>query len=384
MTPGVMSRLNEPPARRILLIEDDVELRDALAEALQAKGVHVTVASDGSEGLREMRKHRPDVVVLDLMMPGMDGWQFRIAQRLEPALADTPVVALSASHSAAAAAVDADLFLQKPCGATVILDAIEEVLAIRSRREAQSKAASSERLSAIGNLAAGVSHEINNPLTAVLLLLDQARRGLRGLSTDGNAAQVAAVATLLDNARASAERIREVTQGIRTFSGLDDGPPQTLDLRQPLDAALEVVGHELRKRARLVRVDRGTPFVTAHEGRLAQVFLNLLTNAVQALPEDAAAAHEVRVTTGTDVSGRAVVEIADTGRGIAPHDLPRIFEPFFTTRPIGAGAGLGLSISHGIVRALGGEIEVTSKSGRGATFRVVLPPAGARAPEGSS
>jgi CheY-like chemotaxis protein len=141
-----------------------------------------------------------------------------------------------------------------------------------------------------------------------------------------------------------------------------------------LDEALRLVMHEIRHRARLTRMYRDVPPVLASDGRLGQVFLNLLTNAVQAIPEEDGAGHEIRISTSTDGVGNAVVEIADTGHGIPPHLLGRIFEPFFTTKPIGDGTGLGLSISHGIVRSLGGEIRVSSEVGVGTRFRVIFPP----------
>ena len=375
-----VSKPEAPAKRTVLLIEDDGELREAMAEALAARGLEVLVAGDGREGLRQMRDRHPDVVVLDLMMPGMDGWQFRIQQRLEPGLAETPIVALSASHSPAAAAIDADRFLQKPCSADVIVDAIEEVLAIRRRRAEPARLAQSDRMAALGTLAAGVVHEINNPLTYVLLHLASAIRGLDTLRTDDNADKIDQLQAILTSAQQGTERIREITRGIRSFSRVDPSQQTTLDVREPLNAALGLIANDLRHRARLVRSDREVPFVHANEGGLAQVFLNLLSNAVQALPEAAADSHEIRVSTSTDAKGRAVVEISDTGHGIPPHALPHIFEPFFTTKPIGEGTGLGLSISHGIVRALGGEIEVTSEPGRGAAFRVVLPAAMPAAP----
>ncbi len=357
-------------SRRILLVEDDVDLREAMADALTSYGLDVTATDDGREGLRLMRLVSPDVVVLDLMMPLMDGWQFRIEQRRDPAIADTPVVVLSASDSPTAAAVDADLFLRKPCSAATLLSAIDEVLAIRRRRAEPAKMAQADRMAALGTLAAGVAHEINNPLTYVLLHLGHAQRLVKKLNEPNQQ-----LAGLLDSAIEGAERIREITRGVRTFSRIEERPRVALDVRAPLNAAIGLVSNDLRYRARLTRVDKGVPYVMAEEGRLAQVFLNLLTNAVQALPEAAADEHEIRVTTFTDEQGRAVVEVADTGGGIAPHDLPHIFEPFFTTKAVGEGTGLGLSISHGIVRGYGGEIEVHTEQGEGTTFRVILPPA---------
>jgi signal transduction histidine kinase len=362
-------------APRVLLVEDEEDLREVMGEALTSHGMNVTAVENGRQALDRMREVRPDVVVLDLMMPVMDGWQFRVEQRRDPELAEVPVVALSASRTSSAAAVDADLFLTKPCSATTLARAVDEVLAMRQRKAEPARVAQAERMAALGTLAAGVVHEINNPLTYVLLHLDQAIRTLPALAKNGDATRVKRVTELLTSAREGAERIRDITRGIRTFSRVDERPNDAMDVRAPLAAAIQLIDHELRHRARLTHVDRGVPYVLADEGRLAQVFLNLLTNAVQALPEGKADAHHVRVATYTDDDGRAVVEISDTGSGIAPHHLPHIFEPFFTTKPIGDGTGLGLSISHGIVHSLGGEMQVESVLGEGTTFRVLLPPA---------
>jgi len=145
-----------------------------------------------------------------------------------------------------------------------------------------------------------------------------------------------------------------------------------LDLARVMDLAVNMSFNEIRHRARLVKDYQDAPLVEADESRLAQVFINLLVNAAQALPEGYAHCNEIRVSIRTALDGRALVEIRDTGCGIVPDVLPRIFDPFFTTKPVGLGTGLGLSICHGIVTALGGEISVDSIVGEGTVFQVVL------------
>jgi CheY-like chemotaxis protein len=148
-----------------------------------------------------------------------------------------------------------------------------------------------------------------------------------------------------------------------------------MDLREVVAPALRMTRHALRGRARLVEEYGPVPRVEGNESRLGQVLLNLLINAVQAIPEGDPERHEVRVRTGTDAAGHALVEVSDTGSGIPAHVLPRIFDPFFTTKCNGEGTGLGLSICQQIVKAHGGEMRVRSEQGRGSTFTVVLPPA---------
>jgi two-component system NtrC family sensor kinase len=366
----------EPP-RRILLVEDDADLREALCEVLAGAGHTVISAVDGNEGLRQMRECRPDVVVLDLMMPRLDGWQFRLAQRDDPMLTTTPVVAISASSSPAAAAIDADLYLRKPFDAKTLLSAIDDVIHANARRLEPTKVAQTERLAALGTLAAGLAHEINNPLTYVLLQLAHATRLIPALANEENRARVEQVENLVRGSLEGAERIRGIMAGIRAFSRSDDTGVKPIDVRVPLDAALKLVMNEIRHRARLVKNYVAPPLVIANEGRLGQVFLNLITNAVHAIPEGNTQVHEIRVSATADDTGDLVVELSDTGSGIPPHLIGRIFEPYFSTKPVGQGTGLGLSISHSIISSFDGKITVASEVGRGSTFRIMLP----RAPD---
>jgi signal transduction histidine kinase len=361
-----------PAPHRILIVEDDPELRAAIHEDLADRGNEVIEARDGAEALLRMREHRPDVVVFDLLMPRMDGWQFRVAQRRDPELARTPVVAMSASGTAIARAVDADVYVSKPFTTSTLARAIEEVLTSRARRDELERAAHRDRLAALGTLAAGLAHEINNPLTYVLLDVDAALKALPLL--DGADACREHIAGLLHQAQTGLERIRGVVRSVRILAQAEQAQPAPLDVPATVRSALAIVIHDVRARARLVTQLEEVPWVMAEEGRLGQVVLNLLLNAVQAIPEGRPDAHEIRVRTLPDEAGDAVIEVSDTGAGIPEHLLPRIFEPFFTTKPVGQGAGLGLSIAQGIVSSFGGTIVVDSQEGRGTTVRVILPP----------
>ena len=255
---------------------------------------------------------------------------------------------------------------------------------VTERAESQHALLQRDRMAALGTLSAGVAHEINNPLTYMLVNLEHVLRRLRAASaSDDPIAELAngsgtggltGLAQSLQQAVEGANRVRQIVRSLLTFSQGNVEQRGVADVRGIVESAVQMAWHELRHRARLVKSLGDVPPVEANEARLGQVFLNLLINAAQAIPEGHADRHEVRVATRTDAHGNAIVEVGDTGIGISPEDLPRIFDPFFTTKGE-AGTGLGLSISMGTIRVLGGEILVDSTPGRGSTFRVVLPPA---------
>jgi PAS domain S-box-containing protein len=239
---------------------------------------------------------------------------------------------------------------------------------VTERRALQAQLLLADRMASLGTLAAGVAHEINNPLAFTVANLGFAVEEARRLESRHSELEQA-----LLEAQQGAARVRDIVRDLKSFSRDDDGH-SGCDARQVLRAAVNLAQNEIRPRAR-VELDLGeTPPVAASERRLGQVFLNLLINAAQAIPEGAPERHAIRARTRAE-GLRAVVEIEDTGSGIAPEILGRIFDPFFTTKPVGVGTGLGLSICHGIVSSLGGDIQVESEPGRGSLFRVRLPAA---------
>jgi PAS domain S-box-containing protein len=260
--------------------------------------------------------------------------------------------------------------LRDGAGAVKYVIALVEDVSERKRMEAQLLLA--DRMASVGTLAAGVAHEINNPLAFILSNLEFATAELRREGGDGE------VLRALEDARAGGGRVREIVRDLKTFSRPANEVRHAIDVRTVLQSAMGLASNEIRHRAQLVVEPGDVPAVLADEHRLAQVFLNLLINAAQAITEGSTGANVVRAATATAPDGGALVEISDTGQGIAPEVLPRIFDPFFTTKPVGVGTGLGLSICHGIVAALGGEITVESAVGKGSTFRVHLPAAAAR------
>ncbi len=242
---------------------------------------------------------------------------------------------------------------------------------VTERRMLEARLVQADRLAALGTMAAGVAHEINNPLTHLILNLDWLARKLSEGARELEGAEE--LAETLQEALLGAKRVANIVRELRNLSRVDGETKGAVDLAAVVRSAVKIAGHEIRPRARLSLALAAAPRVHANEGRLEQVVINLLLNAAQALLPSRTATNEIRVSLRGDGQGRTVLEIADNGEGIAPQVLPRIFDPFFTTKPPGVGTGLGLSICHGIVTSLGGQISVESVLSEGTTFRVTFP-----------
>jgi len=262
-------------------------------------------------------------------------------------------------------------------GAPATVELGHDVGDVRSRNV---RVATTDRLASVGTLAAGVAHEINNPLTYVLANLDCIREQLEAHRHHLPPPAFNALDDLAAEAKVGAERVARTVRSLRIFSRIDEDRRAPLDVLRVLEAALALASNEVRHRARVVKVYRPVPLVLADEARITQVFFSLIINAAQAIPDGHADENQIDVKTWTD-AGRAVIEIRDSGGGIRPENLARIFDPFFTTKAQGLGSGLGLAISHGTVESLGGNIVVESTLGLGATFRVILPGASATTTE---
>lgn len=266
---------------------------------------------------------------------------------------------------------------------------------VSERRRIEAQLLLADRMASMGTLAAGVAHEVNNPLGYAIANLGFALEELAVLEADLVPAEGEGATSLaarlarargsirrtveaLREARQGGDRVRHIVRDLKTFSRGDDDRRGALDVRRVLESSINMAYNEIRHRACLVKDYGATPIVEANEARLGQVFLNLLLNAAHAIREGDVERQFIRVVTRTDEQGRCVVEVSDTGHGILEENLKRVFNPFFTTKQ-GSGTGLGLSICQNIVTGMGGRISVESVAGRGSTFRVTLP----RANEGA-
>ncbi len=269
---------------------------------------------------------------------------------------------------------DGTHFVAEIAGIGVEFDGAPAIVAIArdvtARKEMERQLVMNDRLASLGRLSASVGHELNNPLAYVLGNVSLLERELvRGESLGAD--RVERCLRYVQTIAEGASRMRHVVHDLKTLARADVDEHVAVDVQHLLDVCANMAEHEVASRARIEKEYRARAIVRGNEARLGQVFLNLLVNAAQAIPPGTVDDNEIRITL-REQAGRVVVEIADTGTGIAPADRDRIFEPFFTTK-VGSGTGLGLSISHGIVTALGGTIAAEPRPGRGTIFRVELP-----------
>jgi two-component system, NtrC family, sensor kinase len=245
------------------------------------------------------------------------------------------------------------------------------MLDLRKRKEIEARLMLADRLASLGRLAASVGHEINNPLAYVLGNIELLERELEGVESVDPELH-ARLRERLSVLEEGALRVRDIVRDLKTLTGGEPEKVQGTDLHRVLDICANMAEHEIRTRATLVRDYGDRVAISASEQRLSQIFLNLLVNAAQSIPEGNSADNEVRIATRRLAADRVEVTVSDTGSGIADVHRERIFEPFFTTKATG-GSGLGLSICHSIVSGIGGTIDAEPVAPRGTCFRVVLP-----------
>jgi PAS domain S-box-containing protein len=242
---------------------------------------------------------------------------------------------------------------------------------VTERSRMQQKLLVADRLASVGLLAAGIAHEVNNPLAYVLNNIEMAHRELGAPGADLDMAR-----RVLSVALEGVDRIRVIVRDLLKLSRGDDGNEASVgavDVTAVARSTLALAAQEIERTAELVQDYRPVPLVTASEPRIAQVLLNLVGNALEAMGGRPREQNRLVVRLSRTSDGRVLLEVSDTGRGIPDFDLSRLFEPFFTTKPAGHGTGLGLAIAQRLVVEIGGEITVSSVLGRGTTFRVLLP-----------
>lgn len=289
-----------------------------------------------------------------------------------------------------------ELAIRQHAEQALLQEKSEQEALIKKLEDAHNQLLHAEKMASIGQLAAGMAHEINNPIGFVnsnLITLGDYVSGLLELIGAFEAEEpalseparqrLAAIKErvelkflrddflpLLSESSQGINRVRQIVRDLADFARVDDVHWQRVDLRRGLDSTLNIVHNEVKYVAEVCKLYGAIPDVECLPSQLNQVFLNMLVNAAQAMKGKRG---KITVSTGQVDAEHVFVDISDTGEGIAPENLKRIFDPFFTTRPVGKGTGLGLSLCYGIVTKHHGHIEVRSEPGAGSTFRIVLP-----------
>jgi PAS domain S-box-containing protein len=248
---------------------------------------------------------------------------------------------------------------------------------VTERKQLHERVVHSERMATVGTLAAGVAHEINNPLTWVIANLDAIDRGLAALPSSD--ADVDQLSKMILEAQQGADQVKRIVRDLLTYSRAQPEKLESVDVQEALDIAVNIATNQFKYRANLVRDYGRVPAVVADESRLTQVFVNLIVNAAQAIPERRGPGPDrdgvIELHTSVDPDGRVRVTVKDNGLGMPEAVKARVFDPFYTTKPVGVGTGLGLSISNNIVKSFHGEIQIDTEEGQGTVVSVVLPAA---------
>jgi len=375
-----------------MVVEDDGALSEASRSVLEDEEYDVISAEDGKAALKRLQTGPiPDLIVLDLRMPVMDGWEFRARQKNDPRLKAIPIVACSADASPQAVAISADAYLKKPFDSAVLVTTVARVLHAQELKQMSQRLESAERLASLGRLAAGVGHEINNPLAFVMMNVSMAVKRLTELreasattptseAKPGRAGELTVedivpdVIEMLTESEMGLERIRQTVGRLQKLSRDSQNRHEPFDLQVAMDQSVAMAWTQIQHRARFTKeYRRRRTIVHGDAVAIGQVFLNLLVNAAQAIPDGDADNNEISVVIDV-VDEDVVVTIRDTGAGIAAEHLPHIFEPFYTTKPVGSGTGLGLAIARQTITDHHGRIEFESTPpGLGTTVRVHLP-----------
>jgi signal transduction histidine kinase len=405
---------------RILIVEDEESLRGLFAESLRDRYQCVT-ASNAQEALDLLAKEEFALVISDVQMPGLSG--IELLRKIVSSFPDVAVVIVSGVDRSQrvidALRLGAFDYLIKPCDLDVLQLSVEGALERRAllrngklyrqeleRRNAelaaqkaelvrlQAQLVHSEKMASIGQLAAGVAHELNNPAGFIYSNMESLGHCTSQLSrvlsaydrvplSSEFASEIEAIKaevsfdgllsefrSIVEDCQEGARRIRDIVFNLRTFSRLDEAELKRVDIHGGIDATIRLLSQYYNSNhLTLIREYSELPLVECFAGQLNQVWMNLLTNAAQAVGQQPG---EIRIETAVG-DDSVIVRISDTGQGITPEHLDRIFDPFFSTKAVGEGTGLGLSISYGIVASHGGFISVESDVGKGTTFTVVIP-----------
>lgn len=367
----------------ILVVEDDEDNAEIVRSVLVQAGYLVPeLARSADEAIVAATRVKPALVLMDIQIAGtLDGIETARILRERLGLRVIYLTGLADDATLRRAKGTSPLgYLKKPFNVRELQIAVELALHhqsdITERRDLERRVAMSERLAAIGTMAAGVQHEINNPLASVVANVQFALDVVRARS-DGSPPspeEQAELVSALEDAAQGAERVRRTVEELRHFSRGPASIDVPIPITRAIDEAIRVSANAVRHNATVHCTYGEAPLVRAEEGQLARVFVNILLFCARTMHDGRAEEQTITITTSTE-DGHAVAEVRHDGREIAPDALHRIFEPFYATSVADAANGLELAVCHSILTSLGGDIDVTSEAGSGTAFRVRLPAA---------
>ncbi len=431
----------------VLYIEDDAANKTLVGKLLRAAGYQVLEADNGMDGIQQAITHLPDLILMDMSMPGLDGYEATTRLKSKKNTQAIPIVAVTAhamkGDRERTLTAGCNGYIAKPIDIDNFIEQVESYLGgkkeqlpekeernylkeynrklverleknvrelgetnnqlearvaegIKELHTTQEQLMQNEKMAAIGQLAAGVAHEINNPVGYInsnlhslaryvdnileLIQLYQLAEPLL-LKNEKFSQQVVElqknfninyikedIPELIQESIEGTVRVKDIVQNLKEFSHVDEAEWQLADLHQGLDSTLNIVNNEIKYKAEVIKDYGNLPLVECIASQINQVFMNLLVNAAQAISEFG------RITIRTGIENDKVwIEISDTGQAIKPEHLKHLFEPFFTTKPVGTGTGLGLSLSFGIAKKHDGHITVRSELEKGTSFTLWLP-----------
>ncbi len=410
----------------ILVIDDTPANLEILVKMFQKNGFRVKAATSGQMGIRSAENDPPDIVLLDVSMPEMNGYEVCRKMKQTDSLKNIPIIFISALTETfdkitafESGGVD---YITKPVQIEEALARVRTHLTLREYqhlletknkdllnamillKEAQSQLVNSEKMASLGVLTAGIAHEINNPVSFIYgsslglsknirffleiqkkyeeILHQMDEKNLKEIeqykSDHDFSERLNELSLLTNNIIDGAKRISGIVQSLRLFARVDEVDMKPINIPENIDSALLLLQHKITDRIKIIKEYGEIPPVPCYPGRISQVFMNILTNAIDAIEGKTKGTGEGHIIIKTDVikekgSSYVTVEIRDSGNGIPEAIIKNVFDPFFTTKPVGKGLGLGLSISNNIIREHGGKIEITSNKDDGASFKIFLP-----------
>jgi len=427
------------PNGTILIVDDNSANLGVLSDALSQAGFEVRVAKSGKMALERVKYALPDLILLDVMMPEMDGFETCRRLQANPETTQIPVIFMTALSDTAnkvegfqIGAVD---YITKPFQQEEVLarvklhlklhvlaekleeknmlleqKVVEVSKAYEDLQQMQIKLIQSEKMSGLGQLAAGIAHEINNPINFIAGNLGHAQEYAHNLlkilrlyqedyvnPTPRIQAAIDEIELefleedfikILKSINLGTQRIQEIVKSMRIFSRVDEAEVKTVNIHEGIDSTLTLLHHRLKAKPdhpeiELIKEYGQLPQVECHAGQLNQVFMNIISNAIDALDESNQQRsfaeiqqdpNRIQISTKVIDDNWVAIHISDNGRGVCETVGPKLFDPFFTTKPIGKGTGLGLSISYQIiVEKHGGRLYCQPVSGKGIEFVIEIP-----------